>query len=223
MPGEKPADLLASEADAVFSAPLEGKSVLDIGAWDGFFSFEAERRGAARVLSTDHFCWSGDGWGTKAGYDLAHKAFGSKAESKDVDVFDLDPGVDGKFDVVLFLGVFYHLKNPYGGLEKAAAMADDLLIVETVTTMNRLSKPVMRHFEGGELDGDPTNYFTPNTLCLESMLREIGFRRIEIRQTPELRPAEEPGLLIKSARTLRRHFPQLEREDRDRHIAFAWR
>ena len=52
-------------------ADLTGKSVLDIGAWDGFFSFQAERNGAKRVLATDHFCWSGPGWGTKAGFDLS--------------------------------------------------------------------------------------------------------------------------------------------------------
>src|SRR3954466_11917283 len=41
---------------------LSGMSVLDIGAWDGFFSFEAERRGAKRVLAVDSFCWNGEGW-----------------------------------------------------------------------------------------------------------------------------------------------------------------
>src|SRR5438105_11788142 len=45
---------------------LKGWSVLDVGAWDGFFSFEAERRGARPVLATDHFCWGGGGWGTRA-------------------------------------------------------------------------------------------------------------------------------------------------------------
>ena len=48
MPGDRPADILEREAAAVFAHPLVGKSVLDIGAWDGYFSFEAERRGAAR-------------------------------------------------------------------------------------------------------------------------------------------------------------------------------
>ena len=50
---------------------LRGKSVLDIGAWDGFFSFEAERRGASRVVAVDSYCWSGPGWGTKAGFEPA--------------------------------------------------------------------------------------------------------------------------------------------------------
>jgi hypothetical protein len=51
-------------------------------AWDGFFSFEAERRGAQRVLATDSFCWDVGGWGTKAGFELARRALGSKVEDK---------------------------------------------------------------------------------------------------------------------------------------------
>ena len=50
---------------------LAGRSVLDVGAWDGFFAFEAERRGAERVLATDWYCWSGPGWGRKRGFDYA--------------------------------------------------------------------------------------------------------------------------------------------------------
>jgi len=80
---------------------LDGMSVLDIGASDGFYSFEAERRAAKRVLATDHFCWSGPGWGTKAGFDLAHKALGSKVESLDIDVMDLAPERVGTFDLAL--------------------------------------------------------------------------------------------------------------------------
>ena len=60
--GEKAAAVLGAEAAVVFKHGVAGKRVLDIGAWDGFFSFEAERRGAAQVLATDHFCWSGAGW-----------------------------------------------------------------------------------------------------------------------------------------------------------------
>ena len=70
---------------------LSGKTVLDIGAWDGFFSFEAERRGAKRVLAIDSFCWSGEGWGTKAGFNLARKALGSKVEDREMEVLDISP------------------------------------------------------------------------------------------------------------------------------------
>lgn len=209
--GVRPIDVLRREADCIFRMGMEGKSLLDIGAWDGFFSFEAERRGAADILSTDHFCWSGPGWGTKAGYDLTHAAWGSKARTKDVDVFDLDPDIEGTFDVVLFLGVLYHLKNPYGGLEQAARMSKDLLIVETVTDCNHTKTPVMRHYLDTELNHDPTNFFAPNTACLESILRELGFSKIEIERNPGLIPPE--GALKKAGGVF----------DRDRHIVHAWR
>lgn len=172
--------MLRQYGDAIFSRyPVEGKTVLDIGAWDGYYSFEAERRGASRVLATDHFCWSGPGWGTKAGFDHVHHATGSKVESLDVDVFDLDPAKLGTFDAVLFLGVLYHLKDPFGGLEKAAAMTGDCLIVETQTDMNDTEEPVMRYYLGDELNGDGSNYWAPNIRCLENMMRELGFRRFE--------------------------------------------
>lgn len=213
MPGVRPEPVLAREADAIFVNPLNGKSVLDIGAWDGFFSFEAEKRGAASVLSTDHFCWSGPGWGTKAGYDFAHSALRSNCDSYDVDVFDLDPDKLGTFNVVLFLGVLYHLTNPYGGLEKAAAMADELLIVETVTAQNHNPDAVLQYFENDSLSDDPTNFFAPNTKALCGMLRELGFSRIEVKQNRE-----------KKANWRKRLKKRLGlAKGPERHIAFAWR
>jgi tRNA (mo5U34)-methyltransferase len=92
-----------------------GRSVLDIGAWDGFFSFDAERRGASRVVATDHYSWHGPGWGTndgKAGFKLAREILGSRVEDDDIDVMELSPERVGTFDVVLFLGVLYHLRHP---------------------------------------------------------------------------------------------------------------
>jgi tRNA (mo5U34)-methyltransferase len=57
-PGQKPAELLANEWDQMRLPPLAGKSVLDVGAWDGYFSFRAEDAGAARVVALDHYVWS---------------------------------------------------------------------------------------------------------------------------------------------------------------------
>lgn len=182
--GIKPLDTLRAEADAVFRHGVSGKSVLDIGAWDGFFSFEAERRGAARVLSTDWYCWGGPGWGTKAGYDHAHRQFSSKCETCEVDLFDLDPGRLGVFDVVLFLGVLYHLKDPLGGLEKAAAMSRQSIVVETATSLNNLRTPAMRFLPSRSLNADPTNFFSPNVACIVAMLEGAGFTRFEIRRNP---------------------------------------
>jgi tRNA (mo5U34)-methyltransferase len=80
---------LARIAMVVLPADLRGKSVLDIGAWDGAFSFEAERRGADRVVAVDSFCWSGEGWGTKAGFECARRLLGSRVEDREVEVLDL--------------------------------------------------------------------------------------------------------------------------------------
>ncbi|MEM1344429.1 MAG: DUF4214 domain-containing protein [Pseudomonadota bacterium] len=209
--GMRAHDALMREAEVILSIPLEGKSLLDIGAWDGFFTFEAEKRGAGPILSVDHHCWSGPEWGTKAGYDFAHAAFASKARSKDVDLVDLDPNVEGTFDVVLFLGVLYHLEDPYGGLKRAAAMARETLVIETVTACNTFDQPVLRHFEGNSLNYDPTNFFAPNTACLRSMLTELGFSRIEITRNPGI-PVDEAELAAQGGV-----------RERDRHIVHAWR
>lgn len=201
-------DILMREADAVFGPIQPGRSLLDIGAWDGFFSFEAERRGARAVLSVDHPCWSGPRWGTKDGYDLAHRLLGSRAASKDVDLFRLDPSVEGVFDVVLLLGVLYHLTDPYGGLARAAAMCREVLVLETVTDCNSYPHPVLRHYPGDTLNNDPNNFFAPNIACLRSMLGELGFARVDIRRNPGPPGAAEA--------------PEAARE-RDRHIVHAWR
>lgn len=173
-----------AEADLFFPTSLNGKSVLDIGAWDGFFSFEAERRGAARVLATDHFCWSGPGWGTRNGFDLVHAALASEVETLDVDVLDLSAPQLGQFDVVLFLGVLYHVKDPYSCLEAAARMCSEHLIIETVTALAHEPLPAMRLYKPGELGGDPTNFWAPNIAALEVMLNSFGFSRIEAIASP---------------------------------------
>lgn len=180
-PGLKSYELLCQEATNYFSGiDLTNKSVLDIGAWDGFMSFESERRGASRVLAVEHDSWSGPGWGTKDTFNYAHKKLNSKVESLDSDLFDLDPQVQGKFDVVLLLGVIYHLTDPYGGLKKAADMTNNLLIVESTAYQGCPDEPVMRYHLGSELCNDPSNFWSPNALCLRNMLTEIGFTKIEI-------------------------------------------
>jgi tRNA (mo5U34)-methyltransferase len=159
-------------------ARLDGKSVLDIGAWDGFFSFEAERRGAARVLATDYFSWNHGGWGTKEGFEFARSVTGSRVEDLEIDVPDISPATVGQFDVVLFLGVLYHLREPFRALERVAAVTRQLLIVETVVDLLNVGRPAMAFYPTTELNGDPTNWWAPNIACLTQMLRACGFRKV---------------------------------------------
>ncbi len=135
--------------------------MLDIGAWDGFFSFEAERRGAARVVAADYYSWHGGGWGSKAGFELARTALGSKVEDVDIDVMDLSPERVGVFDVVFFLGVLYHLRHPLLALERIASVTRKMLMLETVVDMVGIDRPAAAFYAGRELNNDPTNWWAP--------------------------------------------------------------
>ena len=86
------------------------KSVLDIGCWDGYWSFYAERRNAARVLATDD---SGQNWAGSAGFNMARELLKSSVESNlNLSVYDLQT-LGTKFDIILCLGVFYHLYDVF--------------------------------------------------------------------------------------------------------------
>ena len=158
---------------------LRGQSVLDIGAWDGFFSFEAERRGADRVLATDWFCWGGPGWGTKAGFDLARRALGSRVEDREIDVLDISPDSVGTFDVVLFLGVLYHMRHPLLALEKVYSVTKKMVILETGVDLNFYWQPAMAFYPGSEAAGDSTNWWGPNPAAVEAMLMDVGFKTVK--------------------------------------------
>ncbi|HVC19283.1 MAG TPA: DUF1698 domain-containing protein [Vicinamibacterales bacterium] len=155
-----------------------GRSVLDVGAWDGFYSFEAERRGASRVVAADWFCWNGPGWGTKQGFELARRTLRSRVEDVDIDVMDLSPERIGMFDVVLFLGVLYHLRDPLGALERVASVTRDLLILETVVDMVGVRRPAAAFYPGTELSHDSTNWWAPNVPAMHGMLKAVGFNEI---------------------------------------------
>ena len=186
--GAKTIDVLRKEAEVVFRHGVTGENVLDIGASDGWFSFEAERRGAARVLACDHFHWSGPGWGDKRGFDHAHARYGSKVESRDMNVQEMSPSNPGVFDTVLLLGVLYHVKDPLNALEHAASVTGKTLVVETVSAFDALPWKLATYFEGDEYHGDPTNFWAPNRACLAALLRDVGFRRVEITHNPNVAP-----------------------------------
>jgi tRNA (mo5U34)-methyltransferase len=165
-------------------ASLAGRSVLDIGAWDGFFSFEAERRGASRVVATDSYSWHGPGWGSKAGFELARRILGSRVEDQDVDVMDLSPERIGTFDVVLLLGVLYHLPHPLLALERVASVTRGLLILETVVDLVGFGRPAAAFYPNRQLNDDPTNWWGPNAAAVRAMLHTVGFKAVRT-VTPE--------------------------------------
>jgi tRNA (mo5U34)-methyltransferase len=163
---------------------LSGKTVLDVGAWDGFFSFEAERRGASRVLATDSFSWSGEGWGTKDGFELARRTLGSRVEDCELDVLDLSPDSVGVFDVVFFLGVLYHMKHPLLALERVSSVTRELLIMSTFVDATWTRRPAAAFYPRAEANSDPTNWWGPNPGAVVAMLETAGFTRVDVVDGP---------------------------------------
>jgi len=158
--------------------PLDvgGKSVLDIGCWDGAYSLAAVRRGAARVLATDHYVWH-EGPGDRRSFELVRKHLAPSIEVMDALVEELSEDRIGTFDTVFFMGVFYHLRHPFALLEQVAKLAREVLVVESRLTQGFVPWPMMR-FHPGAFENDRTNWWTPNRACMEALLRDVGFNRI---------------------------------------------
>lgn len=184
-PGGKSSAMCSGEASLIFDrVDLSGRSVLDIGAWNGYFSFEAKRRGADRVLATDSYCWSHPKLRGRETFDLALSALDMNIEAREIDVSDLASQSVGEFDVVLYLGVFYHRYDAIEALAAVAPLAKQLLIVETHLDLRELDVPAMAFYPGRELDNDPTNWWGPNEHCVRSLLLGHGFSEIEVTRHP---------------------------------------
>lgn len=206
--------------------PLQGRTVLDVGAWDGFFSFAAERLGASRVLATDSFAWNGSNWSSKAGFELARDALGSAVEDMEVDVTELDPAVVGEWDVVLCLGVLYHLRHPLLAIERLASVTRELLVLETHVDLSLTRRPAMAFYPGHELGLDPTNWWGPNPEAVVAMLLTSGFARAEV-VSPDGR-LYRIGRWVRrtpryAARRIRHGRPPPEHPAQGRVVVHAWK
>ena len=151
---------------------LAGKSLLDIGCWDGFYSFEAERRGA-QVTSVD--CWRPEN------FFKARQVLNSQAIFHELSVYEVNKEQLGAFDVVFFLGVLYHLRHPLLALEQVCEVTRDFAIIEShiVDKLQASNDPLMEFYEFDELGGQYDNWWGPNVECLAQMARSAGFARIE--------------------------------------------
>ena len=150
-----------------------GMRVLDIGARDGFFSFELERRGAD-VTAFDYVP------AEQTGFAAASRLLRSQVEYVVGNVYDLSRERLGAFDLVLFLGVLYHLRHPLLALERVAAVTGDLLILETEVDLALGRRPAMAFYPGEELHEDWTNWWAPNPAAVGAMLRAVGFAEVEV-------------------------------------------
>lgn len=173
-------DKSADKLTALQLPALQGKSVLDVGAWDGYFSFAAERLGATRVVALDSYAWGGAPWGSQEPFRLARSALGSNVEDVHCEVTDVSPEtVGGTFDIVLFLGVLYHMRHPMLALERVAGVTGETLVVETLSDLSLTRRPAAAYYPADSMDNDATNWWGPNEAALTGMLSDLGFSRIE--------------------------------------------
>jgi tRNA (mo5U34)-methyltransferase len=227
--GQKPPEVLAAEWDQLRLPPLAGKTVLDIGAWDGWFSFQAEAAGAARVVALDHYAWSLDVrlWNMtheeryrmyvdngfdptipvlahtipgvwqpgrlpgKRGFDVAHELRDSAVEERVGDLLELDLDTLGRFEVVLYLGVLYHMQDPFLALRRLRAVTGELAVIETASLIvpGFEDHALCEFYPTHELNMDPSNWWTPNAAALTAMCRAAGFSGAEVIAHPP--PAED--------------------------------
>jgi tRNA (mo5U34)-methyltransferase len=152
---------------------LDGLRVLDIGCWDGFYAFEAEKRGAG-VVALDS--WRPDN------FFRAREALGSKIPFHELSVYDATRAKLDSFDIVFFLGVLYHLRHPLLALERVCELTRDVAIVEShvVDNLFDTKQPIMEFYEEDELGGQFDNWWGPNIECLRRMLRAAGFAWTEV-------------------------------------------
>ena len=151
--------------------------MLDIGAWDGYFSFAAERLGASRVVALDSVIWQNV---SKAPFELAREALASSVEDVELDVIEISPDSVGEFDVVLFLGVLYDMRDPMLALEAVSSVTREVLVLETLSDMNLARRPAVAFYPGSYMVGDHSNWWGPNAAATVAMLKEFGLVRVEV-------------------------------------------
>jgi len=213
-PGRMSLETLRRELRMLRLPDLRGKSVLDVGAYDGYFSFAAERLGAARVVALDHYVWSVDmaaylsDWREskrtgvplpaphesrhwrptelpgKKPFDLARRALGSNVEPVIGDFMTMDLGSLGRFDVVLFLGVLYHMENPLAAVRRVHEVTapGGIAVIETEAMNIRglAGRPYCEFLPANEMNNDPSNWWVPNAKAVEGLCRAAGFPDVSV-------------------------------------------
>ena len=171
---------------------LDGKRVLDVGARDGYFSYVAEQRGA-EVLAIDSVAPH------LTGFSTASSLVGSSVEYRTINVYNVCPENVGTFDVILFLGVLYHLRDPMLALDRLWEVARpeatiwveshviDRHLVDPATGEFRhlasvapdlVNVPIAQFYPKRTLSGDHSNWWGPNLAGLKAMVESAGFEVI---------------------------------------------
>jgi tRNA (mo5U34)-methyltransferase len=184
--GDYPAVKWRRFADEI-PADLRGRSVLDVGCNGGFYSIEMKRRGADRVVAID----SDERYLAQARF--AAEVSGVQVEFRCLSVYDVG-ALRERFDVVLFMGVLYHLRHPLLALDLLHEhVTREVLVFQSMLRGSDRILPLPRDYPFSEVDvfeqpgypvlhfvenryaADPTNWWIPNRAAAEAMLRSAGY------------------------------------------------
>jgi tRNA (mo5U34)-methyltransferase len=183
--------------DSLVPKDLRGKSVLDIGCNSGFFSLEMKKRGADRVVGVDFMP-----------HLLAQARFASHWFDLPLELYECDAynvqSLGSRFDIVVFVGVLYHLKHPLYALEKIASICDETMYFQSmvrgplddieplddypiseVAAFDHPAWPKL-YFIEKKFNGDESNWWMATVSCLKAMVRTSGFRTAEETSNPEI-------------------------------------
>jgi SAM-dependent methyltransferase len=155
--------------ESAIDEDLTGKEVLDIGCWDGHYSFLAEARGAKRVVALD----PGQGPCKPQGFLTAHELLGSKVDLRSLDVYQLGQ-VEGQFDYIFFFGVYYHLQDPMLALHLIfnKLKPGGVLLMEGLVRSGK--KPYLYAYRPG-IDLHPGDYCAATVPWLLLSCQSVGF------------------------------------------------
>lgn len=180
-------------------ADLSGKRVLDVGAWDGYWTFEALRRGATQVVAIDDFSdylanLKNDDRRAWQTFDTCRDILGYnefQCPRFDMSVYDVREEILGKFDIVFFFGTLYHLRHPLLALDRLSAVCREEIFVESAI-LDDFSpyrgglghgypggQMVMEFYPGKQFGENESNWWVPTLASLGYMVRSAGFNAAE--------------------------------------------
>jgi tRNA (mo5U34)-methyltransferase len=210
----------AQDKGAEILPDVRGRSVLDIGAWDGKYAFLAEQAGADRVVALDHYAWGmdfaarGAYWAEciatgafpdqsrdetdfwlpdlpgRRSFEFAAATLGSKVEPVVADFQTSDLDELGTYDVVLYLGVLYHMKEPLTALERVRAVTKEVAVIESeaVHFQGLDHEALLQFYAGSSLRIDFGNWFVPTIEAVHNMCRAAGFAEVRTVVGPPAAP-----------------------------------
>jgi tRNA (mo5U34)-methyltransferase len=176
---------------------LTGKRVLDVGAWGGYWTFEALKRGAREVVAIDDFSDFLSRLETRASWEtfvLCRDAFGyggAQCQHHDISVYDVSETRFGRFDYVFCFGLLYHLRHPLLALDRLAALCDEAIFVESAILDDYSpyrggighgyagGQMVMEFYPDSQYGNNTTNYWVPTLHCLGQMVGSAGFAHVD--------------------------------------------